>query len=463
MAVCCCLLATVACEDDLPEAIDSSANFTVLESIRILNTGENGDIPVEGTVDEMTKTVTFPRLDTLTDFGNLMFEAEVSAGAQLERETFDVVFEEGDTETTIVLKVVNAPRFREYLTTLRLKVPVYGADFSNPTVYDYSANELGNPAYASFTGLATRGTGFDGEQVLVVSRDATGLHVLDVEDLKNNTVNPIPLNTTGVEGGTFTWNMGARINGHTYVTNLSTDPSQAVRLYHWTDPAQAPDVVASIVPEDLSGAGSRHGDNFSISLDSEGNGFAYWISQGTEVIRAQIENYTQLVDQRVINTAVAYGQWSSFIQVEGTDAYLLTGNTQPISVVNALGSVSYTMPAGAVPTNASDARVVHFNGERYLLVVTVPRSPGETGVLQVYNITAGQDIVSALTSFAQRDNRSPIFEHLLNGSPNAAPASQTGFHIIKDEEGNDDTLVLYGAVADGGFAVIEVPKNVAED
>ncbi|PRD50780.1 DUF4623 domain-containing protein [Sphingobacterium gobiense] len=460
-----CLLAMTSCKDDLPGAIDSSANYTVLKSVKILNTGENGDVVIDGTVNEETKRVSFPRIDTLTNFSNLRFEAETSDGARLDQDAFEITFAEGASETTIVLKVTNEPRFREYLATLRLKVPVYGADFTKPTVYDYSANVLGNPAYEAFSGLATRGTGFDGEHVMIASRGGTGLHLLAVEDLKNNKINRIPLNTTGMDVGTFFWNMGAQVNGHTYVVNLSTGPTQAVRLYHWTNPAQAPKVIANILPANLPGAGARHGDNFSISLDEEGNGYAYWISAGSEVLRVQIQNYTEVIDQRAFSTAATYGQWSSFLQVPGTENFLLTSQTQPISVVNAVGSVGYTMPASALPLNVSDARVINFNGERYLLVVTVPRSAPQVGMLQVYNITRGDNISSALTSFAQlsEEARTPVFEHLLNGTPNGAPASQTSFHIEKDEEGRDEKLMIYGAVTDGGFAIIEFLLNVAED
>jgi len=457
------LLSMTACKDDLPGAIESSANFTVLKSVKILNTGKNGDVVLEGTINEETKKVSFPRIDTLTDFDNLQFEAEVSDGAHLEKETFQVEFEEGKSEKTIVLKVLHEPRYREYLATLRLKVPVYGADFSKPTVYDYSTNDKGNPAYEAFTGGATRGTGFDGKHVLIISRGTTGIHLLDINDLKNNTINRIPVNTSGMDVGTYLWNMGAQVNGHTYVVNLSTGPTQAVRLYHWTNPSQAPDVIASVLPADVPGAGARHGDNFSINLDDEGNGFAYWISTGAPVLRLKIENYTQVVEQRAFSTAVAYGQWSSFIQVPQSESYLVTGHERPIAVVDALGSVSYTMPTTALPINASDARVIYFNGERYLLVVTVPRGPGQTGILQVYNISAGGDIVAALTGFSQRTDKTPVFEYMLNGTPNASPASQTGFYIVKDEDGNDQQLMLYGAVTDGGFALIEFPVNVAED
>src|SRR5690606_16047494 len=146
-----------------------------------------------------------------TDFSGLRFEAVLSDGAQLENDTYEVAFGEGQSEKTIVIKVVNDPRFREYFVKLRLNVPVFGGDFTKAIIHDYSSNDQGNPAYEAFTGLATRGTGFDGEHVLIISRGATGAHLLKVSDLKNNVIDRIPVNTTDVSGGTYAMNMGAQI------------------------------------------------------------------------------------------------------------------------------------------------------------------------------------------------------------------------------------------------------------
>ncbi|TZF85728.1 DUF4623 domain-containing protein (plasmid) [Pedobacter sp. BS3] len=456
------LLMFSSCKDDFPEAMDTSSKETVLKSIKIMNAGEDGNTVLQGTVDEDKKEVSFPRLDTLTDFSKLRFEATLSDGAKLEQETYNISFEEGQSEKTIEIKVVNTPRFREYFVKLRLRVPVFGADFGKATVYDYSTNEQGNPAYEAFTGQLTRGTGFDGEHVLIISRGATGAHLLKVSDLKNNIITRIPINTTGVTGGTYTMNMGAQINGHTYIASLSGAAASPLKIYHWTDPAAAPEVIANINIGTIAGAGPRHGDNVSFNLDDEGNGYVYFISTDKPILRLKITNYNQVSDPYVINSATAYGQWSSYLQVGNADSYLLTGNTTPISVVNSSGSISYTMNATSIPKNASDARVVTFNGERYLLVITVARSAGESTVIQLYDITRGSNIVDALTIFEQGDKK-PLYSYPLSSNTNTAPASQTGWAVVKDEDGKDKSLLIFGAATDAGFAIIEVPKKVLED
>lgn len=454
-----------ACSDDLPGAMDTSDKFTVLESIKIINAGENGDIVVEGTIDENAKEISFPRIEPETDFSQLRFEIEASDGARLEKDSYEVVFGEGESDKSIVLKLVNEPRFREYYARFRLRIPVFGAEFSQATVYDYSANPAGNPVHDAFTGLLSRGSGFDGEHVLVVSRASFSIpnpHLLKISDLKNNVVNRINLNVDGVGGGTIVVSGGAQINGHSYVANLSGGAASPLRVYHWTDPTQPAEMIADVNIGSLAGAGVRHGDNVSFNIDEEGNGYIFFISQQGPILRLTVSGYTQVTSPAILTAQTTYGQWSSMSRVGNTDSYLLTGNLHPIAITDAGANVSYTMGTASIPLQGVDSKVVEFNGERYLMMVTVARSPGESTTLYLYNITRGNNVTEALTNFEQTD-KSPVYQYTLSSVPNSAPASQTGFNIIKDDEGNDSILQLYAAAADAGFVIIDVPKKVLED
>lgn len=459
------LLTLTSCKDDLPKPLDSSSHFTVLKSIKLVNTGESNDVVLVGTINEDEKTITFPRVDPETDFSNLVFDAELSDGSKLDKEFYQIAFEEGKPEKTMVITVVNEPRYREYLVTLRLKVPVYGADFSKPTVYDYSANVLGNPTYPSFVGMNTRGTGFDGEHVLVIDRGPAGPHLLKVSDLKNDVINRIPLNVTGVTGGTYTMNMGAQINGHTYLASLSTSGTNPLKIYHWTDPSAAPDVIADLMTGTISGAGARYGDNISFSLDDRGNGYIFLIpAAGAQVLRLSVANYTNISDPEAFTGPASYGQWASYLQIGNTSSYLATAYGQPISVVNAAASRSYVMQTASVPTGGTDARVITFNGERYLMMITTARTGTQTAELLLYNITRGETITEALTLFEQDGGARPsVFNYTLTSTTNTAPAAQTGWLVKKDEKGKDETLVLYAAHTDAGFVIIELPKSTLED
>lgn len=451
-----------SCSEDFPGNIDSD-KYTDLKSIKIVNAGPLGTEVLEGQVDEQTKTITFPRLDTLTDFSKVIFVAETSEGSKLEKDTIAIPFQSGDSQKDVFLKVVNSPRFKEYKAVIRFKVPVYGADFTKGQVYDYSSNPIGNPTYAGFGGLLTRGSGFDGEHVLVVSRGTSGIHLLSVADLKNNQIKPIPVNSTGITGGTFTYNMGAQVNGRTYVANLSGAQASPLKLYFWENPSDEPQVIANINVASIAGSGARHGDNFSINLDDTGNGYAFFISAGTQVMRLKIENYKNVTETVSVNTVATYGQWSSYNRIGNSDNYLITGHDKVISVANNGGGVSYSMGANSIPVHSGDPRVIEFNGERYLLVVTVPRGGAAVdAVMRVYNITRGANIIDALTAFEQGDLK-PAYEFSISGNTTTAPGTQSGYHIVKDASGKDEKLLIYGASADFGFTIVEFPVNVLED
>lgn len=451
------LLFLFSCEEDLPTNIESD-DGVLLESIKIVNAGADGSQVVEGVIDEVSKTVSFPRLDTLTDFSNLQFEAEMSPGAMLDQESYDVGFEDGESARTIVVKVVNNKRFREYLVTIRLLVPVYGADFNKPEIFDNTNNDLGNLVYPTFVSLLTRGSGFDGEHVLIVTRAEGGSHLLSVDDLRQNKVSPIPLNLTGVSGGTYPVNVGAQVNGHTYIACLSGGHVSPFRIYHWTDPAIEPEVIADLNTGEIPGVGNRHGDNMSVNLDDGGNGYMYFGDNAvTTILRLTVTDYTTISDPVVLPNISGSTYVMSFNQIGQSENYLFTGYDAPIRIANESAVVSYQLGNDAVPIRSCDARVVNFNGERYLITTTAARSGSDAVVLYVYDITKGKDAVEALKLFNERTDKSAIFQYSLLGPTNPAPSTQTGFYVTKDADGKDEMLTVYAASANAGFVIIDFP------
>lgn len=452
----------LSCEEDFPKNMESD-KYTVLKSIKILNAGVEGNTVVEGTVDEVSKKVSFPRIDPETDVSAIRFEVELSDGAKLDRETYSFNFAEGVDANTIVVKVINEPRFREYFVELRLNIPLFGADFNKPQIIDHTNNELGNPIYPVFTGSTTRGSGFDGQHVLIVTRNAMGSHLLDVKDLRNGEINPIPLNLTGVTGGTFSVNLGAQVHGHTYIANLSAGLVSPLKIYHWTDPSQEPQVIANINKATIAGAGARHGDNLSVNVDENGNGHIYFGDNAvTQILRLKVTNFTEISEPTILGTQKGLGGFMNINRIGDSDQYLLTGHEAPIMVTNADAEVVYKMDNTSIPIRASDPRVVYFNGERYLLTVTAARGGSDPVVMYVYDITRGGSITEALEIF-EAGSKSPVFQYSLLGPVNASPSTQTGWNVTKDEEGNDDKLVLYGASNDAGFVMVEFPKKSLDD
>ncbi len=458
------LLTLASCKDDFPKAMNTEANVTVLNSIKIVNAGANGNMVMEGTVDEDAKTVTFARIDTLTDFSNLRFEADVSGGAKLDKEVYPVTFEEGQSEKTIVVKVLSDPRFREYLVKLRLKVAVFGADFETGTTYDFTSNPLGNPIYDSFAGALTRGSGFDGETILVVKRNEP--HIVKVAELKNGVINKMPLNMSGVTGGTFTTNMGAQVNGHTYVANLSSNaPTNPVKVYHWTNPSAPAEVIANFDLSGIAGAGVRHGDNFSAALDNLGNGYFFFgDNAGTKILRLDVANYTTVSNPTVLNVPVANaGSWVTINRIGNSGDYLYTGHEAPVILVSEGASAAFSMSRTSLPIRGTDARILNFNGERYLIITTAARTGQESTNFYVYDITKGSTVKDALTNLNNQPTITPVFQYSLMGPVNTSPSSQTGYYVKKDAAGKDVSLMLYSGASDAGFVFFEFGKKVAAD
>ena len=157
-------LGMASCDEDYPKSHIEPYD-TELLSIKILNAGANGDKVVD-------KTNKFHRLDVETDFSALSIEAELSEGAALQSEVMDYSMDAETNEKTQVLRIINHNRYKDYLMKVRKRVPVFGADFEKPTVYNFSGDNI----YSDFADAgSTRCASFDGEHVLIVSRRSSAL------------------------------------------------------------------------------------------------------------------------------------------------------------------------------------------------------------------------------------------------------------------------------------------------
>ena len=216
----------------------------------------------------------------------------------------------------------------------------------------------------------------------------------------------------------------------------------------------------------VPGAGTtRYGDNFSAALDAQGNGYFFLGNNaGNRVLRFTVANYTTVSDPiSFAAPGAAAGSWSSFNRIGNTAEYLFTGHATQISLVSEGGTAAFTMSGTNVPLIASDARIVNFNGERYLIVTTAARTAGNYTNFMVYDITKGATVREALTNLNNLPSATPVFNYSLMGPINTSPASQTGFYVKKDAQGNDETLMLYSGASDAGFVFFEFGKKVASD
>ena len=466
--VCALSVSLVSCDEDLPKAQDlegtSGIYDTEIHAIRITNAGAEGNKVVEGSIDEESKTINFPRLDVQTNFSALAFEADLSKGAVLKEPVMDFTMDEETAEKTSILRIVNNNRYKEYFVKIRKRMPVFGADFEQPTVYNFSGDQI----YADFSDAgSTRCASYDGEHVLVVSR-ATKPHLLKVSDLKQGKINKIELNLTGVSGGTFPYNMGSIVKGRVYLSTLSGAPASPFKIYYWdnpTDVSKAPVVAANINVATIEGAGARHGDNASYNIDEEGNGYIFFgDNKATSFMRVPVSNY-ETIDQsqiRIFPSRSDATMVTNVCRIGNTDKYLWGGVRVPVTLVDEGVSPIYQ---SSIAGEAVSPKVVEFNKERYLVVCTAGFGGASKAsiALEVYNITKGATIEEALQNFDEGENHNPVYQFKLGGSGNGNALAQTDFYIEKDEQGNDVKLCLFAARTGSGFVICEFPIKKEED
>ncbi len=443
-------LLLTSCDDD-PSYPDTTALETVIYEIKIVNGGLSGTETYVGTIDENKKEISFPEVPMESDLSRVRFEARVSEGANLDSTEYNFVVTEGSSRTRFIT-VINSPRYRTYNTTIRLDVPVWGADFTKVTAYDFSGATKNT--YRDLIAANTRAAHMDKDHVLIVSRDGgVRPHLLKLSDLKQGKAdNPIMLKTTNVSGGTFPVSGGRLAGGHVYICNMSTPPAGAVKIYYWDTPDSEPEVLYQFTNQ-ATGTSGRYGDYMSVNLDNSGNGYIYLGNNPSpaNILRLKVTAFKTISDPFVIPMTAFGGLWQSWNQVDGSaDEYLYTGHQGPIVLTNASGSVIYTVPTSVIPANGgSDAFIINFNRERYLVVNKVPG----LGTITVYDLTSGASTAEALEKISN-----PIFDYSLGGAVAAGTAAGS---IGWFADGNDK-LYLFGAAPGAGFAVLEIPKKVKD-
>lgn len=478
-----CMLA--GCSDDYPSATENPYANDLL-SIKILNSGAEGNIEVEGTIDEDAKTIKFPKLDKESDFANLKISATMSDGASLDPATdvLDFSMDEATTQVTKLLRVKNHNRYKDYFMTVRKRVPVFGANFEQGTEI---CNFTGTSIYKYIASAQTRCTAFDGKYVLICYRNPTaddpsapGAHLLKVSDLEQGTVNPISLSLEGVSGGTFPYNAGALAGGHIYLASLSGAPASPLKIYYYEDPSSQPECIADIDVSQIAGAANRHGDVMSLNLDKDGNGFVFFPANDySETLRIPISNFKNVgtpasIELQSDNKA---GLCMHINRIEGTDDYILSG-----ARVNLLGSTGklsgmnlalcdeglnskIRLNTNTVAAESDDARLFTFNGARYLL--TAPVAFGSSSIatpgMYVYDLTKGGNTQEAFQLFNELETPDASYRFLVGGSGISSPGINTNYYVEKDADGNDSVLWLYVGRTESGFAIMKFPAAKEDD
>ena len=454
------MVATLAsCGDNYPAGMDSPYDTDLL-AIKILNAGEKGDQVVEGTIDEEKKEVNFPKLDTLTNFSALRLEAKLSDGAQLEKTEIDCKMAPDDEQKKLIIRVLNHNRYKDYFMTVRKHIPSWGAEFKNATVYSFA----GDNRYEDFKTLDTRGADFDGQHVLVVTRTDNKPHLLKVADIKAGVINRIPLDLTGVSGGTFPYNMGALANGHIYMATLAIKTKSLLKVYYWETPTSTPEVIFSANLEDILESGKRYGDNMSLNIDKNGDGYIFFGENTAQnILRLTISNHKNVSEPTILPADPKMKVSMNIYRYENTSDYLYSGLAMPITLSSNAAQKKFSLSAANQPAEAVAARAFMFNNKRYLITCAAGFGSASkaTPTLYVYDISKGSNLAEALERFEAASQHEPVYSFILGGAGNTAPSPCTNFYIERDANGKDAKLYLFASRGESGFVIIEAP--IAQD
>lgn len=342
--------------------------------------------------------------------------------------------------------------------------PVFGADFKAGIVYDFSNNPQGADIYADFAAENTRSCDFDGESMLIVSREGGIVpKILKFADLKAGSPNEKLLNTTGVTGGTYLISAGRLSHKHIYICNLTTAVGAgdgALKIYHWANEDSAPETVLEFTGEatNTSVSGARFGDNMSVNLDENGNGSIFFVTQdGTQILRFDVSAFTTITNPVQITPLVSASYYASINQVDGSNnEFVYTSTQATLMLIDRDGNELFKMESGLIPNQGTDARIITYDAERYLIMTTGrygswSGDPAQT--FYIYNISEGANTVLALSNLSTGEIQ-PAFSFSLDGANCSAPAANTGWGI-----GDDGNLRLMGGAARAGFALFEFPEK----
>ena len=559
------LLCTPGCKG--PEENNNDTVEALIKSISIKNS------TYTGTVDNTAYTVTFDNVAAETDVNAIQFNAKLSLGAKLDKDTYDFTLNTSEDGKQLKqdVKVINGTKEQVYEVFINLSDPTSdpqldklvmksrggveytaqvvdgilalgmpdeaeailssitliptratyqftemkddvltaanpgkliiefmgrktemeitfksgptpGVDFSQAVVHDFSVATGATPAY--FAGEQVRGSDFDGEYVLIVSREGAETptpRLLKVADLLANNANaPIMLNVEGVTGGTHVVSAGRLSHGHIYICNLVAPVSAAspLKVYHYASPTAMPDVwtwdgVISVNGNDTTKYAGRIGDNMSINLDESGNGYAFFCKQepGDKIYRFNVTNFTTFSDPYEISLEDVCSYYGYVNQVD-PGKYLFTSTYVPfVRLMDANGTkliddVEFDFTeADARPNHGVDPRIINYNRGRYLMFTVANSQPMHYNfgpVLYIMDITDGVDNQAALVKLSEAINNSteenpwePTYGYFLDTEGKTTASACSAQCNAAEVDGK---LVVYTAAVNAGFALIEFPK-----
>ncbi len=248
-------------------------------------------------------------------------------------------------------------------------IPVFGADFNQPIVYNYSVDA--SNLWADYTGINTRSSDFDGKEMLIVSREG-GINprILTIDEIMSGSPAGKVLNMDGVSGGTFLLSAGRLSHGHIYISNLSTSVAgdQPLKIYHWANSNATCENILTVdgtgeTDFDVLLKGGRYGDNLSVNLDENGNGYIFMERQtGGGMVRMKVSDWTTISNPVSITTPTTAPYYASVNEVYGSPGeYVYTSIQAPIILMDKDGNqIVNSIPADIVPVCYTVATLIIY-------------------------------------------------------------------------------------------------------
>lgn len=339
--------------------------------------------------------------------------------------------------------------------------PIAGINFGAPIVHDFSTHTT---VWSDFTAENTRSADFDGEYVLLVSREG-GLNpkLLRASDILSNTA-PIPvmLSTKNMAGGTYVISSGRLMQGRIYICNLSTGLADTdagkLKLYHYAGPGADPELILDFngVIDEATTVAGRFGDNMSLDLDENGNGYVYFISHvSTGILRFTITDFKTVGEPKYITDVPMARYYGCYNQVGKEDAYLFTSTDgmAQIQLRDKNGALLTSLNKSVSAEHGTDAHIINYNSGRYLIMTSGRQQASWSfPTLYIYDLTEGFNTVAAIVAYNEKQPE-PVYTCQLGEVTQAACNGIAAWAAVGGK------LCVLAAGPKVGFVLIEFPKN----
>ena len=258
--------------------------------------------------------------------------------------------------------------------------------------------------------------------------------------------------------------MGALANGHIYMATLAIKTKSVLKVYYWETPSSTPEVIFSANLEDILESGKRYGDNMSLNIDKNGDGYIFFGENTAQnILRLTVSDHKNVSEPIILPADPKMKVSMNIYRYENTSDYLYSGLAMPITLSSNAAQKKFSLSAANQPAEAVAARAFMFNNKRYLITCAAGFGSASkaTPTLYVYDISKGSNLAEALERFEAASQHEPVYSFILGGTGNSAPSPCTNFYIERDANGKDAKLYLFASRGESGFVIIEAP--IAQD